>query len=192
MTRPVLKAEMGPGEVVAALHDLFDRFGGASYGEAVTQSAHMLQCAYIAKKDDAPDSLIVAALLHDIGHLLHSRGERVAEDEGIDMCHERLGARFLSRHFGPDVTEPIRLHVDAKRYLCAKEAGYEAGLSEASTLSLKLQGGRMTGEACEAFEQDPYFKAAIALRRYDDWGKKPNLQVPGLSTYDDILAGLVV
>lgn len=187
MTRPVLKADMSAVDVLAALHDLFDRFGDSSYGEAVTQRAHMLQCAYIAQKDGSSEAIIIAALLHDIGHLLHSRGERVAEEEGVDMCHEKLGSRFLARHFSPDVTMPIALHVDAKRYLCAKEPGYEAGLSAASTLSLKLQGGRMSEEECAAFEAGAYYKAAIALRRYDDWGKKPNLAVPDLDAYDAMI-----
>ncbi len=153
------------------LADLFTSRGHALYGgEAVTQLEHGLQAAALAADAGAPSADIAAALLHDVGHLLHGLGDDCA-DHGIDDRHEDLGVRFLAKHFPPAVTEPVRLHVAAKRYLCAAEPGYFDTLSGPSVVSLKLQGGPMTLAEAAEFERHPHFAAAVALRKRDDAAK---------------------
>jgi phosphonate degradation associated HDIG domain protein len=162
---------------------LFGEKGRAAYlGEAVTQTEHALQCANLAEQAGADGALIAAALLHDVGHLLHGLLEDAAE-RGIDGRHEHAGADWLERHFGPAVVGPVRLHVAAKRYLCAVEPTYLASLSPASRLSLALQGGPMLVEEARAFEGQTEATAAVALRRWDDEAKVPGLAVPGLEHY---------
>src|SRR5207244_2205145 len=113
--------------IADTVFDLFATRGDAAYfGESVSQTEHALQCAYLAVQEQATDSLVVAALLHDVGHLLHQAGEDIAS-HGIDAQHEAIGDRWMCNHFGKDVTEPARLHVDAKRYLCTTEEAYFAG-----------------------------------------------------------------
>jgi phosphonate degradation associated HDIG domain protein len=154
----------------------------AYLGEPVSQAEHALQAAWLAERDGAPDALIVSALLHDVGHLLLGPSGDVA-DEGIDSRHEEAGAAWLARHFGPEVAEPARLHVEAKRYLCATDPGYLAGLSAASLRSLGLQGGPMTPAEIERFERHPGHEGAVRLRRWDDAAKVPGLEVPGPDHY---------
>lgn len=156
--------------------------GGDHYGEAVTQLEHALQCAYVAKEDGAGPDLIVAALLHDIGHLLHKRGEDAA-DRGIDTCHERIGAGFLALGFPKAVSEPVALHVKAKRYLATMDITYLTGLSPASLQSFYLQGGIMTDEEIKAFQAEPYAEDALRLRRYDEMGKVMGVTMPDFASY---------
>jgi phosphonate degradation associated HDIG domain protein len=164
---------------------LFQERGRDAYlGEAVSQAEHALQAAHLAEVAGAADPLVVAALLHDVGHLLHDLGDDAAE-RGIDDRHERSGGSWLSRNFGPEVAEPARLHVDAKRYLCAVEGPYFDGLSPSSKLSLELQGGAMTPEEVARFEANPHHLDAVRLRRWDDEAKVPGLEVPGLGHYQD-------
>ncbi|MCS6945834.1 MAG: HD domain-containing protein [Sutterellaceae bacterium] len=162
---------------IESLHDLYallQRRGDEQYtGEPVTHRAHALQCAWLAARAGAPDTMVVAALLHDIGHLL-SGWPGTPSADGIDDRHEDTGAWLLSRWFGPEVTEPIRLHVPAKRVLAAEPA-YCRALSEDSQRSLRLQGGVLTGPAREAFFARPYAQAALALRRWDEAAKKPGI-----------------
>ena len=134
-----------------------------------------------------PDRLIVAALLHDVGHLLDGQDEDLAE-RGVDGRHEEAGGAWLARHFGPEVTAPIRLHVAAKRYLCAVNPAYLDGLSPASRLSLELQGGPMEAEESAQFAANPYYRDALRLRHWDDTAKVPGLAVPGLEHYRQRLA----
>jgi phosphonate degradation associated HDIG domain protein len=170
--------------------ELFGRRGsGAYFGEAVSQEEHALQSAHLAREAGASDALVAAALLHDIGHLLHGLPETIADD-GVDGRHEAAGATWLALHFPPEVAEPVRLHVAAKRYLCAVDAGYLAGLSPASRRSLELQGGAFTPEQAEAFERHPHFQATLQLRHWDDQAKVPALLVPGLDTYRQLLNDL--
>src|SRR5262249_53395864 len=122
----------------------------------------------------------------DFGHLLHGLPETIADD-GIDARHEELGSRRLRKCFGPEVTEPIRLHVAAKRYLCATDAGYAARLSPASAQSLALQGGPMNGHEVSVFESNPYFEAGVQLRRWDDEAKVPGFPVPPLDSYRTLI-----
>ena len=176
---------MGPSFV----DDIFQAFaarGGDFYGENVTQLEHALQCALLARQEDAGDHLIAAALLHDFGHLFEGRGD-AAEQMRRDARHEAHGARMLRRWFGPEVTGPIALHVAAKRYLCAAEAGYEDALSPASQLSLSLQGGRFTLTQCRHFEARTFAAAAIRLRRWDDAGKAAETTTPALEAYRVVL-----
>lgn len=165
--------------------------GNRRYDEAVTQREHALQCAQLAEQAGAPASLIIAALLHDIGHLLANLDEPAAR-HGVDDRHEKSGARWLARWFGPAVTEPLRLHVDAKRYLCADTGAgadnndYYETLSPASKRSLALQGGPFTADEAAVFAAEPYGAAATDLRRWDDAAKVPGHPTPAFQYYMDI------
>jgi phosphonate degradation associated HDIG domain protein len=172
---------------VDEIRELFEGGGDRQYGgERVTQLAHALQCAAAAEAAGAPAPLIVAALLHDVGHLVHELGPRPAE-RGIDDRHEERGAEWLARRFGPDVTEPVRLHVGAKRYLCAVEPGYFQGLSPASVRSLALQGGPFDAEGAAAFIGGPHAEEAARLRRWDEAAKVAGLATPELAHFADAL-----
>ena len=161
----------------------FDRRGADSYsGEAVTQEAHALQCAALAEAAGAEEALVVAALLHDLGHLIHNARESLAA-RGIDAQHERIAAVHLARWFGPAVVEPVRLHVPAKRYLCATDAGYHAALSPASQRSLAVQGGAFDAAQAEDFAALPFALDAVALRRWDDLAKSPTARTRSLRAY---------
>jgi predicted HD phosphohydrolase len=167
------------GFTTALLHWL-ETAGATRYDELVTQYQHALQSAALAGERGATPALVVAALLHDAGHLLLAgRGDCPARD----LEHERVGATWLARAFGAAVTEPIRLHVAAKRYLCSCEAAYYDGLSEASKRSFDLQGGAMTTAEIKAFLAHPAAQDAIELRRIDDLAKVPGRNVPGALAY---------
>ncbi len=153
------------------------RGGGAYFGEPVTVLEHSLQAAYYAQHSGSSPQLIAAALLHDVGHLLHQESEDVAE-QGHDTRHEELGRQLLAAHMPTSVTEPIRLHVDAKRYLCFAEPAYLEALSPSSTLSLGLQGGPMNEAQAEQFLAQPFAREAVQLRRWDDEAKVPAFAVP--------------
>jgi hypothetical protein len=179
--------------IVSNILDLFHEKGASLYGgEAVTQLEHALQAATHARKSGAPATLVTAALLHDIGHLLHDLPED-APDEGLDDVHENLAAHFLTNHFVPAVIEPVRLHVEAKRYLCATENGYLQLLSAPSIQSLALQGGPMSKDEVAAFEQLPFHKEAVQLRFWDDQAKDPSIQTEPIESFAaDIAASLLV
>jgi len=171
---------------LAEIRAAFDRRGRESYGEGVTQLEHALQTAWLAEKAGASAELVAAALLHDIGHMLHALPEDIAE-QGVDAQHESLGSAWLSRHFGPAVTEPVRLHVDAKRYLAAAEPGYFDRLSEASKLSLRLQGGPYRAEDQDEFLARPHAAEAVLVRRWDDEAKLVGLATPTLAHFEPVL-----
>ena len=168
------------------IHAAFARRGHQSYGEGVSLADHSVQCAAFAQRDGASPALIAAALLHDVGHMLHDLPEDVA-DSGIDTRHESLGSAWLSRYFGPGVTEPVRMHVAAKRYLATTEPGYFDKLSDASKLSLKLQGGPMTETQARAFEAERFFADAVQLRRWDEEGKMVDFKGPGAEHFDAVV-----
>jgi phosphonate degradation associated HDIG domain protein len=177
--------------LIQEIADLFARRGAEMYaGEPVTQSEHALQAALLAEQSSADAELITAALLHDVGHLLHELDENCAE-EGIDDKHESLGAEWLAQHFPAGVVEPVRLHVAAKRYLCAVNEEYYAGLSDASRLSLQLQGGPFTTTQARKFEEHPSFAAAIKLRRWDEAAKIPQRATPPLEHYLDYARAVI-
>ncbi len=162
---------------------LFSERGDSEYGgEAVTQREHALQCAMLAEEDGATADLISAALLHDIGHLVHALPED-APDHGVDDEHEELGYRFLTSMFGDEVAEPVRLHVPAKRYLCATHAKYMATLSDPSITSLNLQGGPMSAEEVAEFAAGAFAEDAVRLRRWDDKAKVRDLPTPSLEHF---------
>jgi phosphonate degradation associated HDIG domain protein len=148
----------------------------------INQRQHALQAAWLAEKTGCPDSLIVASLLHDVGHLVHDLGDNPAE-AGVDDLHEERGYEFLAAWFGPEVTEPVRLHVAAKRYLCATEADYFSKLSRDSVLSLSLQGGPMSTAEVTAFDALPQSAAAVKLRRFDEQAKVKNLDTPDVEHF---------
>ncbi len=168
--------------IIAAIDAAFIKRGHEGYGEGVSQLDHALQCAFCAERDGASPALITATLLHDIGHMLHELPEDIA-DQGIDTEHESLGSAWLSQYFSADVSEPVRLHVDAKRYLAAVEPGYYERLSEASLVSLKLQGGIFTTAQASAFAEQPFADDAIRLRRWDEEGKEVGLRTPALAHF---------
>jgi gamma-butyrobetaine dioxygenase len=162
---------------------LYERWGAEHYDEELAQLDHALQTAALAAAAGAVDPVVAAALLHDAGHLLALRGDPPGP-------HERTGPAYLAAIFPRAVTDPVALHVAAKRYLCAVEPAYAAGLSAGSTRSLARQGGPMTPVEAAAFRDRPGSEDALALRRWDDAGKVDGLPVPGLDTYAPLLRGL--
>ena len=177
---------------VDVILDYFRSGGAGAYlGEPVTLREHMLQTARYAELDGAPVELVAAGLLHDLGHLMHPESEAALED-GLDLEHEEAAYRFLESHFPSSVVDPVRLHVAAKRYLCAVDDSYLAVLSPASRLSLELQGGPMGPEEVAAFESEPHFAAACRLRRYDDAAKDPAAATPTLEHYRPVLEAVLL
>lgn len=167
----------------ADIEQLFAARGGERYaGEAVTQLEHALQCALLAQADGADDELVTAALLHDLGHLLHDLGETPSL-QGVDDIHQYRALPFLRGLFGDAVIEPIKLHVDAKRYLCATRPGYFAALSDDSKRSLGLQGGIFNEGQAEAFIAQRGAAEAVRLRVWDDLAKTAGLATPPLAHF---------
>lgn len=164
--------------VVATLREIYETRATKRYGLSdVSQLQHALQSAAMAEEEGGSSEFVVAALLHDVGHMIHEFGEDAAL-AGIDDTHEELAARWLSQYFGPSVTEPIRLHVAAKRYLCATDPTYFDKLAEDSVRSLALQGGPFSPDEVVEFEKNPHSEAAVQLRRLDDRAKDPAAVTP--------------
>jgi len=169
--------------IVDRLIELLRTRGARQYGgERVSQCEHGLQAAALAQQEEAPPVLVAAALLHDIGHLLHEEGEQPAL-RGVDDQHEAVGANYLLPAFGPAVAEPVRLHVPAKRYLCATDPGYFARLSPGSVRSLALQGGPFTPKEAAEFQALPFAEDATRIRRWDEAAKVPGIPTPDLEHY---------
>ena len=173
---------------VSEVIDIYTNFGNEFYSEDVTQISHALQCATLAQDSDASDALIAAALLHDIGHLidLAENGSATTAFE-IDAKHEAIGAQSLAKLFPSDVTAPIALHVEAKRWRCATDSAYHATLSQASVASLVLQGGPMRADEQQRFESHPQSGAAIQLRTWDDAGKSLESLAPHFDQFIPLL-----
>lgn len=177
--------------IIPFLADIFRRRGAEDYlGEPVTVAEHMLQGAALAEGEDAGDELIAAALLHDIGHFTSEFGPMSIGDER-DNFHDEAGAAVLAPFFPPVVTECVRLHVAAKRYLCATDPGYFGKLSPASVHTLKLQGGPMSAAEVDGFRTNPFHQQAVRVRLWDEAGKMPGVQTPGFDHYAPLLQRVV-
>ena len=165
---------------------LFEVRGREMYGrEAVSQLEHSLQCAQLAEEVGAGPELVSACLLHDLGHLLAAPKGEMRDD--VDDVHQYFAIPFLRGVFPDAVLEPIRLHVDAKRWLCASEPAYCGGLSVASRHSLELQGGFFVESEARKFIEQPYATEAVLLRRWDDMAKTPGKATPPLRHYLSVL-----
>lgn len=164
--------------------------GGSEYiGEPVTKLEHMVQSAEIAEEKSYSEDLILAALLHDIGHVCEPlTSENDMEGLGL-LDHEYLGAQFLKeRGFSEKIIQAVENHVPAKRYLCYKYPSYLSQLSEASLQTLKLQGGVMTYHEAIRFEQNPFFEDIIAIRKIDEQAKIANKPLPAnLDFYKEMM-----
>jgi phosphonate degradation associated HDIG domain protein len=176
---------------VAELFAWLEEAGASRYDEQVTQLEHALQTAAIVAQSGAAPTLIAAALLHDVGHLLAREHAGNADFLAVDREHEQVGADWLGRFFPAAVAEPVRLHVPAKRYLCAIDPTYRRGLSLASERSLIVQGGPMPDEEAARFAASPGAEDAVRLRRADDQGKVLGRMSPPLETYAGLLHSLL-
>jgi len=177
-----------PDEVADAICALYRERGDALYDEAVSQTAHGIQAARLAAADGAPGTLQLVALLHDIGHLLERDPSEGDAHPERDLHHEMVAARFLANWFGAEVTEPIRHHVAAKRWLVAAEPGYLETLSAASVHSLTLQGGPMPDDEASRFLAMPGARDAVRVRRWDDLAKDPDAPAGDMVQFRDLLA----
>jgi predicted HD phosphohydrolase len=187
-------AEAPPQRRRRDLAELERRYAGTEaqqlYDEDITELAHALQCAELAAAEGASASLIAAALLHDVGHLLIGDYFPIDAPLPRDFRHEDVGARYLARYFGPEVVEPVALHVAAKRYLTAVEPDYFATLSASSVRSLEAQGGPMSAEELAAFRSRPHFEAAVKVRLWDDLGKDATARPRPFSAWMPLLREL--
>ncbi len=190
MSKPLL-AGLTPGNLVDRLEALFAVIVRDSYlGENVTIGDHMLQCAALARQEGAEEALVAAALLHDVGYYLDAAPDNENETRPAKR-HDAAAGRALAGLLPESAVAPIRLHVDAKRYLCAVEADYRARLSPASIHTMALQGGIMDGQAAQTFAALPHAQEACRVRRWDDAGKVAGADVPGFAAYRPLLERLV-
>jgi [1-hydroxy-2-(trimethylamino)ethyl]phosphonate dioxygenase len=173
--------------IIDEIFSLYAGRGSAAYfGEAVSMTEHALQAAHFAELTGERGAVVAAALLHDIGHLVETAPEDIAEWT-VDARHEDTGAQWLLERFGAEVAEPVRLHVRAKRYLCATDPTYLSRLSPASVVTLKLQGGVMSAAEVARFEAEPGYRDALIVRRCDDRGKITGLPTRRLEDYSELL-----
>lgn len=166
---------------------IYGEWGHDRYTEEVSQTAHAVQCAGLAESAGAPSALVLACLLHDIGHLVDLRTSGGYHETRTDLEHEATGARALSALFPPSVTGPIALHVAAKRYLCATDPGYAGSLSATSTATLTLQGGPMDVDEARRFSRLTHASSAVSLRHWDDAGKDSTGEAVPLAAFVDLL-----
>jgi len=155
-------------------------------GEKVTIAEHMIQAAMLAERDNSPSSVICASLLHDYGHFIIDDPDKLVK-KSLDGKHEDIGYKFLKQYFPKKVTEPIKLHVEAKRFLC-REKKYYSKLSKASKVSLKLQGGIMNDLEAKKFSYNEFFKEALQVRKYDDDGKIPDIKLKNIEDFTSIIS----
>ena len=191
IVRTVLNCVERSGCMFEVISNCFAQHGDRRYGESVTQRQHAVQCAILASQEGASSTLIAAALLHDIGHMLETSLCSTESDD--DLMHEVSGANFLSQWFPLEVTEPVRLHVVAKRFLTGNDPAYYETLSPASKHSLDLQGGPMSAVAQREFLRVPFALEAIQLRRWDDTAKEQDLQLSlEINDFQGLIESLVV
>ncbi len=175
---------MSHSEIVAQIVELFAKKGSSNYGgEAVSQLEHALQTAAQARDAGSSSRLVCAALLHDVGHLVEDETDAGRDPSLLDDRHEDKGSQWLIDHFSPEVSDPVRLHVAAKRYLCTVDADYLDCLSPASLQSLREQGGKMSAAEIAEFESEPNRDAAVLVRKWDDNGKTPGRSTPTISDF---------
>ena len=187
MTTP----ELSRATIVEFIADIFERRGAESYlGEPVTMSEHMLQGAWLAEQDGAPEELVAAALLHDIGHYTSEFGT-YSPDDVEDKHHDEAGGEVLAPFFPPVIVECVRLHVSAKRYLCATDPTYFAKLSPASVHTLSLQGGPMSAEEVAEFRRNPFHDEAVRVRIWDEGGKVADMKTRAFRDYVPLLERVV-
>ena len=183
--------ELNSGNIVEFIADIFERRGAESYlGEPVTMSEHMLQGAWLAEQDGAPEELVAAALLHDIGHYTSEFGT-YSPDDVEDKHHDEAGGEVLAPFFPPVIVECVRLHVSAKRYLCATDPTYFSKLSPASVHTLSLQGGPMNAEEVAEFRQNPFHEEAVRVRIWDEGGKIADMKTRAFRDYMPLLRRVV-
>ncbi|MBZ9763475.1 HD domain-containing protein [Mesorhizobium sp. CA8] len=183
--------ELNAGNIVEFIADIFERRGAESYlGEAVTMSEHMLQGAWLAEQDGAPEELVAAALLHDIGHYTSEFGT-YSPDDVEDKHHDEAGGEVLAPFFPPVIVECVRLHVAAKRYLCATDPTYFSKLSAASVHTLSLQGGPMSAEEVAEFRSNLFHDEAVRVRIWDEGGKVADMKTRAFRDYVPLLERVV-
>ena len=183
--------ELNAGNIVEFIADIFERRGAESYlGEPVTMSEHMLQGAWLAEQDGAPEELVAAALLHDIGHYTSEFGT-YSPDDVEDKHHDEAGGEVLAPFFPPVIVECVRLHVSAKRYLCATDPTYFSKLSPASVHTLSLQGGPMSAEEVKEFRRNPFHEEAVRVRIWDEGGKVADMKTRAFRDYVPLLGRVV-
>jgi phosphonate degradation associated HDIG domain protein len=186
-----MQRELDAKTIVSFIADIFERQGAEEYlGEPVTISEHMLQGAWFAEQEAAPDELVVAVLLHDIGHFTSELGTYTPDDRE-DRHHDDAGADVLEPFFPPVVTQCVRLHVAAKRYLCATDGSYYGKLSPASIHTLSLQGGPMSEDEVARFRAKPFHEEAVRVRLWDEKGKVPGMKTKSIRDYVPLLERVV-
>jgi phosphonate degradation associated HDIG domain protein len=186
-----MNKDLNRDTIVEFLAGIFERRGAEDYlGEPVTVAEHMLQGAWLAEQENAPEEPVVAALLHDIGHFTSEFGT-YSTDDTQDRHHDEAGGKVLAPFFPEVVTECVRLHVAAKRYLCATDDTYFGKLSPASVHTLSLQGGPMSKEEIAEFERNPHFREAVQVRLWDEGGKVPGMKTRSFRDYAPLLQRVV-
>ena len=161
--------------------------GKTNYDESVTQLQHSLQTASLARTEDGRSHIVIASLLHDIGHLLIDENDSKNNFLKKDLHHEIIASNFLKDFFSEEITETIRLHVVAKRYLCSIDNSYYESLSKASKNSFEVQGGALKKDEINELENNKYFKDSVRLRKWDDRGKVSLKEVEELDTYKEMI-----